>query len=340
MHKHFTTPVTFFLIVLATNKINNNFNGRQYMKIFLDKLPISIGGPILGIAAMGNLIHDFFPQSREVCGLLSALLFILVIAKLIKYPEIFKEDLKNPVLASIIATLSMAIMLISNFFYPYIGYYPAISLWVFAVLIHIGFVINYIIRFVLHFDITDYTAGSFVVFAGVQMIAISAPTFHQEFIGTIAFWFSFICVSLVFIAITYRYIKIPVPEPTKPVIGVYAAPFSLCAVGYLSSVTPNNIILVISFYIITKILYIMVLTKFIQYWQLPFYPTYAAYTFPIVINAVTTLQTMKYLNNIGINLTYMQYELIIEIIIAIMLVSYVLAHYLINIFEVPRIRGD
>jgi len=308
------------------------------MKADIEHLPISIGGPILGIAAMGNLLHDFFPYSREVCGLISFILILLVLIKLIKYPSTFKEDLNNPVLASIIATLSMALMLISNFIYPYLGNTISISLWIMAVVIHIFFVINYILKFVLHFEITDYTAGSFVVFAGIQMIAITAPTFHQEFIGTIAFWFSFVSVLLVFVAITYRYIKIRIPEPIKPIIGVYAAPISLCAVGYLSSVSPNNFYLVILFYVITKILYIMVLTKFIQYWRYPFYPTYAAYTFPIVINAVTTLFTMKYLSKLGIVLPYMQYELIIEIIIAILLVSYVLGHFLINAFEVPRIR--
>ena len=184
------------------------------MKTDIEHLPISIGGPILGIAAMGNLLHDFFPHSREVCGFISALLFILVIIKLYKYPKYFKEDLDNPVLASIIATLSMALMLISNFIYPYVGYSIAISLWIFAVLIHISFVINYIIKFILHFDITDYTAGSFVVFAGVQMIAITAPTFHQEFIGTIAFWFSFICVILVFLPNLFlTYFKASTPTP-------------------------------------------------------------------------------------------------------------------------------
>lgn len=308
------------------------------MKTDIEHLPISIGGPILGIAAMGNLLHDFFPYSREVCGLISALLFILVIIKLIKYPETFKKDLNNPVLASIIATLSMALMLIASFILPYAGYIPSISLWIFAIIVHLLFVVNYIIKFVLHFDITDYTAGSFVVFAGIQMIAITAPAFNQEFYGTIAFCFSFICVILVFLAVTYRYLRIPVPEHTQPVIGVYAAPFSLCAVGYLASVSPNNIYLVITLYVITKILYIIVLGKLIQYWEYPFYPTYAAYTFPIVINAVTTLFTMKYLQSIGINLAYMQYELIIEIIIAILLVSYVLAHFLIGTFKIPHIR--
>lgn len=309
------------------------------MKTNIEKLPISIGGAILGITAMGNLIHDFFPYSREFCGLIATFLLMLVIIKLFKYPETFKEDLNNPVLASVIATLSMALMLLSNFIYPYIGYGFAIIIWVFACLLHIGFVVNYIFKFVFHFDITDYTAGSFVVFAGIQMIAISAPTFHQEFIGTIAFWISFLCVILVFITVTYRYLNVEVPKQTKPIIGVYAAPFSLCAVGYLSSVTPNNFYLVMSFYIITKILYVMVLVKFYEYRNFPFYPTYAAYTFPIVINAVTTLQTMKYLTKQGITLQYMEYELIIEIIIAILLVSYVTIHYLINIFEVPRIRN-
>lgn len=309
------------------------------MKMDIENLPISIGGPILGIAAMGNLLHDFIPHSREICGLISALLFILVIIKLLEYPETFRKDLNNPVLASIIATLSMALMLIASFLMPHIGYVPSIAFWILAVMIHLFFVINYIVKFVLHFNITDYTAGSFVVFAGIQMIAITAPTFHQEFFGTISFWFSFICVILVFAAVTYRYFTVPVPKHTQPVIGVYAAPFSLCAVGYLSSVTPNNIYLVISLYVITKVLYIMVLAKLIQYWEYPFYPTYAAYTFPIVINAVTTLFTMKYLSNIGITLPHMQYELIIEIIIALLLVSYVLAQFLINTFEIPRIRN-
>ncbi|MBQ6220277.1 MAG: TDT family transporter [Methanosphaera sp.] len=308
------------------------------MKTNIEKMPISIGGVVLGITAMGNLLHDYLPNSRELCGIVAALLLILVIIKLIKYPETFKEDLNNPVLASVIATFSMALMLLSNYIIPYTGYDIAILLWIFAILLHLFFLINYIVKFVYKLDISDYTAGSFVVFAGVQMIAISAPAFKQEFIGTISFWFSFVCVILVFLIVCYRYLTLPVNEPTKPIIGVFAAPFSLCAVGYIASVTPKFFTLIISLYIMTKILYIFVLVKFIEYRKKPFFPTYAAYTFPVIINAITTLQTRKYLISIGINLTYLQYELSIEIIIGILLVTYVLYYYLINIFEIPRIR--
>ena len=216
------------------------------MKEYIERVPISIGGVILGITAMGNLLYDYINYSREICGTIAVLLGILVVLKLIYYPKYFKKDLNNPILASVIATFSMALMLIANYIAPYIGLKAAYFIWIFAIVLHLFFLANYIQKYVLHFKLENYTAGSFVVFAGIQMIAITAPVFKQEFIGSIAFWFSFICVILVFLAISYRYLTISVPEPTKPVIGVYAAPFSLCAVGYLASVSPNNFYLVIS----------------------------------------------------------------------------------------------
>ncbi|RAP54133.1 MAG: hypothetical protein BZ137_03825 [Methanosphaera sp. rholeuAM130] len=304
------------------------------MKSCIERVPISIGGVILGITAMGNLLYDYMSYSREICGTIAVLLCILVVLKLIYYPHYFKEDLNNPILASVIATFSMALMLISNYVCPYIGLEISYCIWISAILLHIFFLLNYIYKYVLHFKLESYTAGSFVVFAGVQMIAITAPTFHQELIGSIAFWFSFICVVCVFITVCYRYLKIPVAGPVKPIIGVYGAPFSLCAVGYLSSVSPVNTLFAVSMYIITKILYIMILYKFITYIKHPMYPTYAAYTFPIVINAVTTLKLMKYLTGIGANASLMEVELIIEIAISIILVAYVLIYFLIAIFEI------
>ena len=304
------------------------------MKSSIERIPISIGGVILGITAMGNLLYDYTGQSHEICGVIATILIILVILKLIYYPKYFKEDLDNPVLASVIATFSMALMLLSNYICPYIGVKYSFYIWIFAIILHIFFLINYIYKFVLHLKLENYTAGSFVVFAGVQMIAITAPTFNQEYIGTIAFWFSFICVIGVVLVASYRYLKIPVVEPVKPIIGVYGAPFSLCAVGYLSSVSPINTTFAVSMYVITKIFYIMILYKFITYFKYPMYPTYAAYTFPVVINAITTLKLMQYLTQIGVNTSLLEVELIIEIVISILLVAYVLIYFLIGIFEI------
>jgi len=306
------------------------------MKENYERIPISIGGIILGIAAMGNLLHDYLTHSRDICAAIAIILILFVVLKLIYYPKYFKEDLNNPILASIIATFSMALMLIANHIEPYIGMNASFYLWIFAILLHVFFLINYVWKFVIHFKLENFTAGSFVVFAGIQMIAITAPLYNKQSWGTIAFWFSFACVAIVLLIVSYRYLKIPVNEPVKPIIGVYAAPVSLCAVGYLSSVTPINVNFAIGMYVLTKIFYIFVLYKFITYFKYPVYPTYAAYTFPVVINAITTLKLMNYLTSINIYLSYMDYELFIETTIGIILIVYVLRYYLIGIFEINR----
>ena len=101
------------------------------MKKTVEKVQISIGGVILGITAMGNLFHDFFPHSREILGTVALILILLVLLKLFYYPKYFKQDLDNPVLASIIATFSMTLMLIASYLKPYFGYELSIFLWIF-----------------------------------------------------------------------------------------------------------------------------------------------------------------------------------------------------------------
>lgn len=38
------------------------------MKEYIERVPISIGGAILGITAMGNLLYDYMNYSRQICG--------------------------------------------------------------------------------------------------------------------------------------------------------------------------------------------------------------------------------------------------------------------------------
>lgn len=295
------------------------------------RIPISIGGIILAITAMGNLFHDFLPFSRELCGSIAVIMLLFVVVKIFLYPELFKEDLNNPILASVVATCSMTLMLLADYIEPYTGYTIAICVWFAAIIIHMAFLVNYMYKFSYHFDLSNYTAGSFVVFAGVQMIGITAPVFNMQLLGTIAFWFSFICVCAVFIIVCYRYLSIPVPEQAKPILGVYAAPFSLCAVSYIACVSPKSFVFVVGMFLLTKILYVMVLVKLFDYLRKPFYPTFAGYTFPVIINTTTTLQTMKYLASFGYNIPFLHYELYVEIIIGLILVVYVLVNYLRNI---------
>ncbi len=71
-----------------------------------------------------------------MCGLFAALLLILILAKLICFPQMIKEDMKNPIMASVVGTGSMALMILSTYAKPWIGQ-AAYGIWLFAILLHV-----------------------------------------------------------------------------------------------------------------------------------------------------------------------------------------------------------
>jgi hypothetical protein len=70
----------------------------------IKKVPLPMTGLILGLAALGNLIQSYSGAFRSILGLISGLLLVLIIAKLIAYPAQVKEELTNPVVASVFPT--------------------------------------------------------------------------------------------------------------------------------------------------------------------------------------------------------------------------------------------
>ena len=65
------------------------------------KIPLPMTGLILGVAALGNLVQSYGDVFRNILGLIAGLLLILLIAKLVAYPQQVKEELANPVVASV-----------------------------------------------------------------------------------------------------------------------------------------------------------------------------------------------------------------------------------------------
>lgn len=120
--------------------------------------------------------------------------------------------------------------------------------------------------------------------------------------------------------VTIRYIKFKqIPEPAQPLICIYAAPTSLCVAGYVQSVTPKSKGFLLTLLVLASILYVFALIKAIGYLKLKFYPSFAAFTFPFVISAIATKQTMACLANMKQPMPFLQYVVLIETIIAVYL---------------------
>ena len=79
--------------------------------------------------------------------------------------------------------------------------------------------------------------------------------------------------------------------------------------------------------VLASALYIMVLVKLPGYLKLPFYPSYAAFTFPFVITAIATKQSMACLTKMGMAVAWLSPVVLVETIIAAVLVIYALVRY-------------
>ena len=135
------------------------------------------------------------------------------------------------------------------------------------------------------------------------------------------------------ILVTVRYIKFPqVPEPAQPLFCIYAAPASLCIAGYVQSVTPKSRTFLLVMLALAVILYLAAFIKAVGCLKLKFYPSYAAFTFPFVISAIASKQTMACLANMGQPLPILKPIVLIQTIIAAAFVIYTLIRFLGFIF--------
>ncbi|WP_407412949.1 TDT family transporter [Methanobrevibacter sp.] len=291
----------------------------------IKNIPLPISGLILALLSLGNLLQDIHPALRYLFGTLGVIFLILIILKVILYPDEIKNDFQNPVLVSSSGTFSMSVMLLSTYLLPFI---PSIAyvIWIIGIGLHIMLMIYFTYHFIIHnFDINAVYPTYWIVFVGITMAAITSHSHSVEETGFIFFICGFVGMLLSTPVIFYRYIKHrDIPDVNKPLICIFTALFSILIVGYINSAKIINTTFLIGLYSIACPFYIFALYKLIEHINIKFYPSFSAFTFPFVISALATKGICA---NIGKN-NLLNNILIIETVIAIILVIYVLIKYL------------
>lgn len=291
----------------------------------IEKIPLPICGVILALFSLGNLLNDTHPLLKAICATVGMIFLILIISKLILYPEKIKADFQNPILTSNSGTFSMSLMLLSTYLSPFIPNI-AFGIWILGVALHILLMIYFTYHFIIHnFNILTVYPSYWIVYVGITMGAITAHAHNLEEIGIIFFIVGFIAMILTMPLIIYRYIKYTdIPNGNKPLICIFTAVLSILIVGYINSFNTISNEFLIVMYIFACILYIFAFVKFIEYRNLKFYPSFAAFSFPFVISG---LATKGVISKIGPNII-LNNILNIETVIATVIVAYVLMKYI------------
>lgn len=298
----------------------------------IKKIPIPICGVILGLFGLGNLLQSYSEGVRMVCGAVATILAVLFLISVFTDFGKFSENMKNPIMASVFCTFPMALMLFSTYFKPWFGPVSKI-IWYIAIVLHVVMILYFTKAFILKPDMKTVHASYFIVYVGIAMAAMTAPAYEATGLGTITFWFAFVALLVLLVFVSYRYIKLPaVPDPAKPLFCIYAAPMSLCIAGYIQSVANKSLTFLTVMWVVATILFILALVKFVQLIRLPFFPSYAAYTFPFVISAIASKQLMACSAAMGSPMTFLSPIVLIETVIATCTTLYALVRYLMFIF--------
>ena len=268
---------------------------------FLKRVPLPLSGVALGFAALGNLLSAYNMSFKVICGVLAFIGLILITGKYLSDIEAFTTDMKNPVIASVSGTYTMALMLLAVYVKPVVPTF-AIALWYIAVVLHFILMIYFTLNIVLKIKIPDemmkIAASFFIVYVGIAVASVTAPAFKNMALGQICFWIGFILYIPFFIYVSYRYIKLGNKKiEAKALACIYAAPASLCVAGYIGSFEQKNILFLGGLYIFSLLMYFVgtavaidLFVSFVKNNDFMFYPSLAGLTFPFVISAIATKQ--------------------------------------------------
>ncbi|OTP10217.1 exfoliative toxin A/B [Enterococcus sp. 10A9_DIV0425] len=302
------------------------------MKHFLKIIPIPICGMILGLASLGNLFKDYhlIPLGNFI-GAISTILILLMFGKLFLLFEHTKQTLHDPIIASVSPTFTMALMVICTYFVPFKEIAPFVKfIWLCAVLFQIVLVFYFTYHHVIKADLSIEAIypSWFIIYVGFGVITVTAGNFLPV-LGKIFFWISLTCYAFLLPIIIKRIFFVKnMAHPTLPLIAILAAPGSLCLTGYLKNFVQPNIYLVLLLFVISQVLYFIVLAMLPHLLSLDFYPSYAAFTFPLVISATALFTTVRYFHTLGIPTGLLDALKVIECLIATGMILYVFGHYL------------
>lgn len=298
-------------------------------------VPVPATGVALGLVALGNLVAPAGEGFRIVLALCSLALVLLVAGKIALFPKAFYEDMRNPVVASTFATMFMAVMQLSSLAAaaPVSAVHAAMfAVWCLAVVCHIALMVWFARAHLSRRDLKDVHATYFIAYVGIIVASLTSPAFGMEAIGLGLFWFGFACYAVLFVVVTVRYAKHEVGEAAKPTFCVYAAPMSLSLAGYLAVADVANLAFATVLAVLAQALFVVVLARLPKFLRLPFYPSYAAMTFPFVITATALARVVECWRASGVAVPVAFDVLaVVEAAFAAVMVLYVFARYLLHL---------
>lgn len=301
------------------------------MRNFINRIPIPMSGLVLALFSLAKLLLAF--DLQLVTTMLSSagmLLSMGLVLKVVLFPKKVWQELQNPVIAAVSPTFTMAVMVASSLYMTTSQVWQMI--WWCAVVLHFALMLFFTYRFVLSepLTLTKIYPSWFIMYIGMGVMPLTAGD-QAPMLMTVV---SYTCMAFLLVLLPPVILRIfvlrDIEQPALPLITILCAPTSLILAGILAHFSEPSPLLLLVALILAQVLYVVVLTQLPRLLRLPFYPSYAAFTFPLVISATALLQTYEHF---GYSNHFVTALIIIEATIATIMVGYVTVRYLQFLWE-------
>jgi exfoliative toxin A/B len=301
-------------------------------------MPVPMCGLALGLASLDLFFSDTYEfYTYGVCALLSLFLMVLFTLRIFADPRGIMKDLENPAVFGVLPTYTMTLMILSTYAKDVIGDAAAV-IWAGAVAASFVFIFFFVKRFFLGFDIKKVFPGWMVIFIGYVVASVTSPAFGMQDAGQVLFWCGFAgCMTILPLA-AYRTLKVKkIPESLMPQIVIFAAPANLCMTGCIASYgmdhAPELAVAILAGMGVVIFLAVAAYLPFLLR-DTKFYPSYAAYTFPLVISAISFYRLIEFYGIRDGSILVMFQEIVM--IIAVLIIAYVFIRYMIFFYQTAK----
>lgn len=261
----------------------------------IKSLPTPIAGLALGSVALGNLLQPYSSSLQLLFNLLSLIIIVLLTIKFTLGYDELKKEMENPVIATVLATYPMSIMLLASFSKKYIGLL-SMPVWIIGIFLDFCVVCFAIYNFIIkERHIRNIYPTWFITFVGPAVVTVTAINYNLETLGLIYFYFSYINYLVLLPFVLYRVYKYKhYRDGDYPTITVFSAPGGLLLASYMIGVSQKSNMILAILIPLTILLFIFVLFQLPYLLKRKFYPSFSAFTFPLVICAIAFQKTGIY----------------------------------------------
>lgn len=263
-------------------------------------LPTPVAGLALGIASLGWCLENALPLhgiGQNTGALIAVVLLCVMAARFILHPDTLTQDLKHPVIGSIIPTCAMAAMVVSKAF----GHFQPLAgqiLWLGAIIIHLIALVFFIYHRAKQPNLHHMVPSWFIPPVGIIVADVTCPSDAYIAFALILLAIGMVSYLLMLPIMIYRFMfRCEVPDAAKPTIAIMAAPASLSLAGYLTVVKEPSMLICAVLLGVALLMTLIIYCAFFRLMRLPFSPGYAAFTFPMAIGATALYKMANLLSS-------------------------------------------